>query len=59
MDIIKDIRVSCDVALELVNDMLTFDKLEEGKLTLEKSPLPVWKVIKTAIEPFFTQVNSR
>ena len=47
------------MALDLVNDMLTFDKLEEGKLTLEKSPLPVWKIIKTAIEPFFTQVNSR
>lgn len=55
-EILKDVHDSCDVALELVNDMLAFDKMEEGKLTLERYAFAVWAVIKKTMGPFHMQV---
>ena len=57
-DVIRDATASCDVALDMVSEMLTLDKLEEGKLALEKTPVRIWKVMRAAIEPFFTHVNN-
>ena len=55
-DVIRDVTASCDVALNMVNDMMLLDKMEDGKLILEKTPVAVWKAMKTAVMPFFTQV---
>ena len=56
-EIMKDIRSSCHVAVDIVSDMLTYDKMGEGKLFLEKYPIALWSLITTTIHPFYTQVS--
>jgi signal transduction histidine kinase len=54
------INESCNVALETLNDMLTFDKIDENKLVVELEDLNPWKFIQETAKPFkinATQVN--
>jgi len=40
------------VALETLNDMLTFDKMDEKKLVIEVSDVDVWSFVTDNIRPF-------
>jgi signal transduction histidine kinase len=55
----KDLLETCDmvkesanVALENLNDMLTFDKIDENKLLLEVEDLNVWTFASETVKPF-------
>ena len=48
-DLIKE--SSC-IALETLNDMLTFDKIDENKLVLELEDLDVWTFVSETVRPF-------
>jgi signal transduction histidine kinase len=48
---------SCNVALETLNDMLTFDKIDENKLVIEMAEINPWTLLCDAINPF--QINAR
>jgi len=56
-DIVHDTIKSCETALSIVNDFLTFDKLEGGVLQLEKCELDVQAFITNTIQPFHVQVR--
>jgi len=56
-NIVNDSIKSCETALSIVNDFLTFDKLEGGVLQLEKSELDVRTFITETIQPFHVQVR--
>jgi len=54
------INDSCNVALETLNDMLTFDKIDENKLVVELEDVNPWNFIQETVKPFkinATQVN--
>eukprot|EP01041_Mallomonas_annulata_P010909 gene10909-22771_t len=55
MTTIKDIRVSCNVSLDILNDLLTFDKLESGILKLETQFLSPFHFILETINPLEKQ----
>ena len=57
-EIIKNLEESSVVILDLVNDLLSHDKIREGTMSLEKTPLSLWKLVDHTIEPFHTQVNT-
>jgi len=46
------IQESSTVALETLNDMLTFDKMDEKKLVIEFEDLDVWSFVTDNIRPF-------
>ena len=55
-EIINDISDSSQVCLELVSELLTHDKLEQGAMQLERRPTHIWSLITDTVRPFFTQV---
>ena len=55
-DIIHDCEVSCDTAVDILSELLAYEKIDAGVMTLEKTVLPVWKFIDTTIRPFRVQV---
>ena len=54
---LSDIRESCDTAVNILNELLTLDKLESGILMLEKKPLLAWSFISEVVRPFVVQVR--
>ena len=55
---IKEVQSSCNVSIEVLDEMLLFDKLSEGILKLEKTILPAFQFIQDVINPFYIQVNT-
>jgi len=56
LPIINDVEDSCEVALEVLNDMLLFDKIESGLLALDVVDIDVWPFIKKTVSLFDIQV---
>ena len=51
-DAVVDSRTSCDNAVQVLNEFLTFDKLEGGTLVLEVEEINAWPLIQQTIHPF-------
>eukprot|EP01041_Mallomonas_annulata_P008835 gene8835-18301_t len=56
-DTLKDIMISCNIAIETLNDMLTFDKLEGGSLKLELNVINIIQILENTINPFMIQAR--
>ena len=54
---IKDMKESCVDAIEILNDILTFNKVERGILNVELEPLSSWIFFENIIKPFQLQVS--
>ena len=52
LDTCDMVKESASVALETLNDMLTFDKIDENKLVLEVEDLNVWTFASETVKPF-------
>ena len=59
MQMVDDTKASADIAVDLVSDLLLYDRLEEGALQLEKAPLNVWALVKNVLSSFNIQVGRR
>ena len=59
MQMVDDTKASADIAVDLVGDLLLYDRLEEGALQLEKAPLNVWALVKNVLSSFNIQVGRR
>ena len=55
--IIIDIEGSCETAIETLNGLLDYEKLESGIMKLEKSKLSPWPLIRDSVKPFLVQVK--
>ena len=55
---LADIETSCDTAISILNDLLSYEKLEAGILQLEKIKMCAWPLIKNTVHPFFIQVRN-
>eukprot|EP01041_Mallomonas_annulata_P008378 gene8378-17280_t len=42
MDTLNDIEGACGVSLEILNDLLAYEKLEAGIMTLDKTNVNAW-----------------
>eukprot|EP01041_Mallomonas_annulata_P011085 gene11085-23178_t len=49
---LKETQASCDVAVEILNDLLAYEKLEAGIMTLEAKEIQIWSFIKETLRPF-------
>eukprot|EP01041_Mallomonas_annulata_P011411 gene11411-23871_t len=52
---VNEIKVSCTIAVETLNDLLTMDKIEDHKLKLEKNTLQAVNFVRDAVQPFHLQ----
>ena len=57
VDTVEDIYSSCEIAMSILNDLLTFDKLDGGKMALELDFVNCCKFINLVSKPF--NVNAR
>lgn len=57
LETIADIENSCETALNILNDLLSYEKLEAGLLKLEKTKIAAWQFVKESVRPFFIQVK--
>eukprot|EP01041_Mallomonas_annulata_P009497 gene9497-19731_t len=57
IELLEDTEQACMIALNLVNDSLTFDRIEEGRLFVDHTPLSLWTIIHDAIRPFHIQAK--
>ena len=57
LDIVKQINTSCNIALYTLNDLLTFDKIDEKKLEVELQPINPWYFVLETSKPFKINAN--
>ena len=56
LETIRDIRSSGHAALSILNDMLTYDSIEGGLLTLERKSVSLLNCIQDVLQPLSLQV---
>ena len=56
---LSKIKICSDTLLKVVNDILDFSKIEAGKLTIEKIPFEIRKVINESIDNSMLHVNGK
>lgn len=54
---VDNVREACDIAMGILNQLLTFDKLASGMLTLEKKITPVTHLLEVNAKLFRMQVR--
>eukprot|EP00607_Mallomonas_marina_P003979 CAMPEP_0182437352 /NCGR_PEP_ID=MMETSP1167-20130531/84989_1 /TAXON_ID=2988 /ORGANISM="Mallomonas Sp, Strain CCMP3275" /LENGTH=487 /DNA_ID=CAMNT_0024630241 /DNA_START=924 /DNA_END=2387 /DNA_ORIENTATION=- len=59
LETLGDIRCSCDIAVNVLNELLTFDKLEAGTLMVEKVDIPFMKFVQETVQPFQIQARKK
>ena len=55
-DILNDMKTASEVTIQLVSDLLTQDKIEEGTMQLDKAPVKMWSLVKESVRLFTSQV---
>ena len=53
---VADMYRACGSAISILNDLLLFDKLEDGELNLDKSMVAIGELCRSALSPFSAQV---
>lgn len=57
-DLLSDISSSCATAIDILNDLLLYEKIEGGLVSLETEDTEVWELVKEVAKMFRIQVNS-
>jgi signal transduction histidine kinase len=58
MELCDDIKGSCFIAIEILNDLLLYDKIEDGSIIVDLRPLPLSPLIESVISMFQVQVST-
>lgn len=56
---LMQVQDACSVAVATLDDILTFDKLSEGKLTAEFKDLDPWKFLNHTAQPFHFNASEK
>ena len=55
-ELISDATSSCTIAIGILNDLLMYEKIDGGLLTLERAETPVWEFVEGVMKAFLIQV---
>eukprot|EP01038_Epipyxis_sp_PR26KG_P008029 gene8029-10878_t len=58
IDLLADIKQSCDIATETMNEFLLLDKIESNMLTLAMNPTNVWSLVSRSTSLFKLQMRA-
>jgi signal transduction histidine kinase len=56
-DLLNEVEGSCHTAIDVLNSILTFDKLEHGDLELSKKAVSVRTLLTDSLSSFSIQVS--
>ena len=59
LNVTQDTNENAHIAVEILNDLLNYDKLETGTLELEKEPVLIWDLIEQTVHQFGIQAANR
>ena len=59
LELIQDISQSADTAISVLNDLMSYDKLDTGMMVIEREVLAIWDLIRTTIHPFSVQAKAK
>jgi signal transduction histidine kinase len=54
--ILHDVEESCVTAVDILNDILLYDKIEDGRMELDKTDTSAHKLVKSVADLFMVQV---
>ena len=57
LQMVSEVKASADIAVDLVSDLLLYDRLEVGGLQLARTPLKLWTLVKENLALFNIQVS--
>ncbi len=57
-EVVKDAKVTCEIATSTLNDMLMFDKMETGMLQMTKLECNARDFVLKCVRPFQLQVRN-
>jgi signal transduction histidine kinase len=55
--ILHDVEESCVTAVDILNDILLYDKIEDGRMELDKTVVTAHKLVKSVADLFVVQVG--
>eukprot|EP01041_Mallomonas_annulata_P007889 gene7889-16148_t len=58
LETLEEISLSCNIAVDTLSEMLTFDKVESNNMNLDKTVFGVNKFIKECLRPFYLQAEA-
>eukprot|EP01042_Synura_sphagnicola_P036536 gene36536-biopygen8986 len=58
IDVVEEVRMSCEAAVDILNDVLTYEKLDGGLLQTYFKHEPAFDFIRNATKPFNQQARS-
>ena len=57
--VIHDIQENAQLAVEILNDILNYDKIETGTLRLDIGSVPIWKLLSASVHHFQIQAANK
>jgi len=54
---LQDAMESTELAVNVLNEMLLYDRLQSGSVSLEKEDIRIWDFLKEAMKPFLLPVS--
>ena len=57
VEVIEEVQHSVDLAVNILNDLLAYEKLEGNIMQTQTKRLKVWRFIQDSIRPFMLQVS--
>mmetsp|Transcript_10354 Transcript_10354/g.14253 ORF Transcript_10354/g.14253 Transcript_10354/m.14253 type:complete len:791 (+) Transcript_10354:1774-4146(+) len=58
-ELLKDIEESSNNAVDVLNELISYDKIEMQTLHIERELLPVWSLISSSVKPFYIQAREK
>jgi len=59
LELMKEIEVSSSNAVNVLNELISYDKIEMNTLQIEKELLPIWELLSSSVKPFYIQARER
>lgn len=59
LGLMKDIEESANNAVEVLNELMSYDKIEMRTMQIEKEPVLIWDLLAKSIKPFYIQAQER
>jgi signal transduction histidine kinase len=57
-ELVTDIHVSSSIAIDILNDLLLYEKIDGNLLSLDLSPVPLWSFVEEVLKVFRIQARS-
>ena len=56
LDSIHDCQISCEEAVNILNQLLLYDKIDSGLLELDRTNVNIKEFLQSILDPFYRQV---